>query len=73
MEKYHVSSVIQDFVFSSRKKGCIGCISRQEYNKILYFHILIDYEFTCCIGNIVDPDQLFQKPAALELHCLHES
>ena len=26
-EKYHVSSVIQDFVFSSRKKGCIGYIS----------------------------------------------
>ena len=27
MEKYHVGSVIQDFVFSSRKNGCIGCIS----------------------------------------------
>ena len=26
-EKYHVSSVIQDFVFSSLKKGCIRCIS----------------------------------------------
>ena len=26
-EKYHVSSLIQDFVFSSLKKGCIRCIS----------------------------------------------
>ena len=25
-EKYHVSSLIQDFVFSSQKKGCIRCI-----------------------------------------------
>ena len=32
-EKYNVSSVIQDFVFLSRKKGCIGCISWQVYNK----------------------------------------
>ena len=34
--KYHASSVIQDFVFSSRKKGCIGCISWQVYNKVFY-------------------------------------
>ena len=39
-EKYHVSSVIQYFVFSSRKKGCIGCISRQVYNKTLYYLII---------------------------------
>ena len=26
-EKYHVSSVIQDFVFSSPEKSCIRCIS----------------------------------------------
>ena len=26
-EKYHASSVIQDFVFLSRKGGCISCIS----------------------------------------------
>ena len=32
-KKYHVSSVIQDFVFSNRKKSCIGCISWQVYNK----------------------------------------
>ena len=32
-EKYHVSSVIQDFVFLSWKKGCIRCISLLVYNK----------------------------------------
>ena len=32
-EKYHPSSVIQDFVFSSRKGSCIRCISLQVYNK----------------------------------------
>ena len=35
-EKYHLSRVIQDFVFSSRKSGCIGCISLQVYNNINY-------------------------------------
>ena len=25
-EKYHISSAIQDFVFSSLKRGCIRCI-----------------------------------------------
>ena len=34
MEKYHPSSVIQDFVFSSRKSSCIRCISLQVYNNI---------------------------------------
>ena len=33
MEKYQVSSLIQEFVFSSRKMGCIKCISSQIYNK----------------------------------------
>ena len=33
-EKYHPSSVIQDFVFSSRKSSCIRCISLQVYNKV---------------------------------------
>ena len=28
------SRVIQDFVFLSRKRGCIRCISLQVYNKI---------------------------------------
>ena len=28
-EKYHLSCVKQDFVFSRCKKGCIGCISWQ--------------------------------------------
>ena len=30
----HVSSMIQDYVFSSHKKGCNRCISWQVYNKI---------------------------------------
>ena len=33
MEKYHPSKVIPDFVFLSRKRGCIRCISLQVYNK----------------------------------------
>ena len=32
-EKYHASSVIQDFVFLSLKMCCIRCISLQVYNK----------------------------------------
>ena len=36
MEKYHASSGIQDFVFLSRKKCSIRCISLQVYNKIKY-------------------------------------
>ena len=32
-EKYHPSWVIQDFVFLSRKRGCIRYISLQVYNK----------------------------------------
>ena len=36
MEKYHVSSLIQYFVFSSWKMGCIRCISKQVYNKKNY-------------------------------------
>ena len=38
-EKYRVSRVIQNFVFSSRKKACIGRISWQVYNKAKY-HII---------------------------------
>ena len=33
IEKYHVSSLIQGFVFPSRKIGCIKCISLKVYNK----------------------------------------
>ena len=33
MEKYHLSSAIQDFVFSSWKSGFIRYISLQVYNK----------------------------------------
>ena len=32
-EKYHVSSLIQYFVFPGRKTGCIRCTSSQVYNK----------------------------------------
>ena len=32
MKKYHPSRVIQDFVFLSRKRCCIRCISLQVYN-----------------------------------------
>ena len=49
-EKYHVSSLIQDFVFSSCKKGCIGCISWQVYNKIEFctFHaVFMTLLLTC--------------------------
>ena len=35
-EKYHLSSVIQDFVFSSRKSGFIRFISLQIYDKYIY-------------------------------------
>ena len=35
-EKYHPSSMIQDFVFLSRKRSCIRCISLQVYNKYGY-------------------------------------
>ena len=31
-KKYHPSWVVQDFVFLSRKRGCIGCISLQVSN-----------------------------------------
>ena len=36
MEKYHPSSMIQDFVFLSRKRCCIRCISLQVYNNFDY-------------------------------------
>ena len=35
-KKYHPSRVLQDFVFLSRKRGCIRCISLQVYNKYHY-------------------------------------
>ena len=38
-EKYHPSRVIQDFVFLSRKRGCIRCISLQVYNKFAYLSL----------------------------------
>ena len=46
-EKYHATIVIQDFVFSSWKWGCIKCISLQVYNKI--DKPLVIYSFS---GNI---------------------
>ena len=41
-EKDHVSSLIQDFIFSSRKKGYIKCISLQVYNKNQVPHLSQD-------------------------------
>ena len=38
-EKYHTSRLIQDFVSSSRKMGCIRCKSSQVYNKHFYTQI----------------------------------
>ena len=36
-----------------------------KVNKLLFFHILINYyEFTCCIENSVDPDQLASSEAS---------
>ena len=51
-KKYHVSSLIQDFVFSSRKMGFSGVIASQVYDKgkygfykmyILYSHMKYKY------------------------------
>ena len=36
-EKYQHSRVIQDFVFLSRKRDCIRCISLQVYIEDIYF------------------------------------
>ena len=44
-EKYHPSSVIQDFVFPSRKSSCIRCISLQVYNKWLHVY----YSLFVCV------------------------
>ena len=49
-EKYYPSSVIQDFVFSSQKSGCIRYISLQVYNKCWdhiakFSHRFLSYPF----------------------------
>ena len=36
MEKYHLSSMKQDFVFWCPKRGCIRCISLHVYNNKVY-------------------------------------
>ena len=41
-EKYHPSSVIQDFVFLSRKSSCIRCISLQVYNKRKSYQTVVE-------------------------------
>ena len=43
-EKYYPSRVIQDFVFLSRKSGCIRCISLQVYNKKSYQSLVKKYD-----------------------------
>ena len=48
-EKYHPSRVIQDFVFLSRKQGCIRCIYLQVYNKKnLSYDVASGSEITPC-------------------------
>ena len=46
--------------------GQVGQVQNlYKVNKILYFHILINYyEFTCCIENSVDPNQLASSEAS---------
>ena len=60
-EKYHVSSLIQDFVFASRKMGCIRCVSSQVYNKryyvLLFQYVWVLYCDLLCLdydGNVTD-------------------
>ena len=38
-EKCHASRVIQEFVFLSRKRGCIRCVSLQVYDKLKYQYL----------------------------------
>ena len=45
-EKYHPSRVIQDFVFLSRKRGCI---SLQVYNNFMYYTPPICFQLTSTI------------------------
>ena len=45
-EKYHASSLIQAFVFPSRKMGCIRSISSQVYNKMTY-HTYVPFLDIC--------------------------
>ena len=42
-EKYHAISAIQDFVFLSRKRGCIRCISLQVYKKKALIKCMLIY------------------------------
>ena len=70
-EKYHVSSLIQDFVFSSRIMGCIRCISSLVYNKKsnLVFIILICYmvnELTRAVNLFTGNSPAKQQPIKLE-------
>ena len=69
-EKYHHSRVIQDFVFLSRKRGCIRCISLQVYTKFSYqttifvlisipyrYYVSIFYNHEPKINNEIAPNQ----------------
>ena len=59
-EKYHPSRVIQDFVFLSRKMGCIRCISLQVYTKIMsgpmktiFGGLKSEVELTHCLLSVI--------------------
>ena len=54
-EKYQVNSLIQGFVFSSRKMGCIMCISSQVYKKKSFSHNVTS-------GSDIIPRNKFYKP-----------
>ena len=66
-EKYHPSSVIQDFVFSSRKSSCIRCITLQVYNKTIYNNSVLFGHLPGFILNV--PDQGNIVPDPLETPC----
>ena len=58
---------IQDKLKHSIHSLVLGQVQINEVNTILFilFHILINYyEFTCCIENSVDPDQLAFEEAS---------
>ena len=49
-EKYHISSLMQDFIFSGRKMGCIRCIISQVYNKFPDHALVRAAPFSYAVG-----------------------
>ena len=71
-EKYHISSLIQDVVFSSRKMGCIRCISSQLYNNLMYYTPLIFILLTYSIPVISMYLQFERKTVWILIRWLHQ-